>query len=397
MGDEKNEKNRQEAGPPAIIEYRPGLEGVVATRSTISFVNGKKGILEYRGINIEDLVKHSTYEETVFLLLHNHLPNRRELKQFQTLIAKQRSLPASVRDAIINFPVGMHPIMALQSGITLLAGEDFYADDVASPIHNLRRCISLIAKVPTIVAIFDRHRNGEEPMPSVFKYTMAENFLFMMTGKPPDPRIARIFDKLLILHAEHTLNASTLVSRVIASTTGSLYSSVAGAVGALSGPLHGGANERVLRMLYSIGDPKNVEKFVEEMLSTGARIMGIGHRIYKVKDPRAVILQGYLQKLLKMEGGQELRTVYKTAVRLEEVVGKKLGHKRLYPNVDFYSGIVLECLEVPLDLFTNVFAIARVVGWCAHWLEQIGANRLYRPHQEYIGDHRRPYLPIDKR
>jgi citrate synthase len=199
------------------------------------------------------------------------------------------------------------------------------------------------------------------------------------------------------LHAEHSLNNSTFVTRVIGSTNASIYSSVSGAVGSLSGNLHGGANERVLRMLYSIGHPDNVEKFVEEQLSFKNRIMGIGHRVYKVKDPRAGILQELIPELIERRSGEEVKTLYNTALRLEEVVKKRLGDRKIYPNVDFYSGIVLEALGIPIDLFTAMFAMARSAGWCAHWLEQVSANRLFRPIQEYIGDHRRPYVLMEKR
>ena len=395
--DMNNEKTGIQKKIDTNPDYRPGLEGVIATRSSISSVDGLVGKLEYRGHDVKELSEESTFEETVFLLLYNHLPDHREMKQHHTFLSRQKHLPLSVRQAIRQFPVGMHPIVALQSGISLLQGEDFYADEVSSPLHNLRRCISLIAKVPTIVAAFDRHRNGEEPLPPVSKYSLAENFLFMLTGEPPDPEVARIFDKCLILHAEHTMNASTFTGRVIASTQGSLYSAVSGAVGALSGPLHGGANERTLTMLYSVGHPGNVEEFVEERLATGAKISGIGHRVYKVEDPRAYVLQSYLPRLLELKRGEEHKMLYQTALRLEEVLKDKLGKKNLYPNVDFYSGIVYSCLGIPLDLFTTIFAIARAAGWCAHWLEQINHNRLYRPRQEYIGDHNRRYIPIDNR
>jgi len=378
-------------------QYRPGLEGVVATRSNISYVDGEQGLLEYRGIAVRELVEHSTFEETVYLLLYNHLPSVREMKHFNTLFSKQRMLPQSVRHAISTFPVGMHPMVALQSGISLLQGEDYYADDVSSQLHNIRRCISLIAKVTAIMAAFERARHSEEPMPAQSKYSHAANFLFMLTGEPPDELSTEIFDKLLIMHAEHTMNASTFACRVIASTKSSVYSSVSGAVGALAGPLHGGANERVLRMLFSIGHPDNVESFVADRLTTGAKIMGGGHRIYQVKEPRAIILQEYLEKLIAVRGGEEAQNLYATAKRLEEVVEAKLGTKKIYPNVDFYSGIVLDLLGVPMDLFTTVFALSRVAGWCAHWLEQVAANRLFRPKQEYTGDHQRPYTPIDRR
>ncbi len=390
-------KNCSPDAAPSIVDYRPGLEGVIASRSCISFVDGANGVLEYRGINIRDLVEHSTFEETTFLLLYNHLPNQRELAQFTTLIAKQRVLPQSVREAIHSFPVGMHPMIALQAGITLLAGEDYTTDEIGSQSNNIKRSVSLISKVPAILAAFERSRNGEEPMPAVSKYSYAENFLFMLRGERPDPLEAQVFDKLLIMHADHSTNASTFTCRVIGSTLANIYSSVSGAVGALSGSLHGGANERVLRMLYSIGAPENVETFVDEMIAAGNKIMGIGHRIYKVKDPRAELLQQMIPKLLELKGGQEWTTLYNTALRLEEVVNQRLGEKKLYPNVDFYSGIVLEILGIPVDLFTTVFAMSRAAGWCAHWVEQVSANRIFRPKQEYIGDHNRPYVPLGQR
>ena len=377
--------------------YRPGLDGVIATRSSICYVDGEKGALSYRGISIVDLAEHSTFEETTYLLLHNHLPNERELKQFSTLMSKQRYLPTSLLETIKKFPVGMHPMYALQAGIALLQGEDFYADDISSPHHNLRRAISLIAKTPTIIAAFDRIRNGEDPFPPVSKYNRAENFLFMLTGLPPDPYVSNVLDKCMIMLAEHSTNASTFTARVIGSTQASIYASVSGAVGALSGSLHGGANERVLRMLYSIGQPENVPNFVDEMLGAGKKIMGIGHRVYKTIDPRAPLLKSYIPEMLKRFGGEEFKDLYEIAITLEKEVDKRLSHKRLYPNVDFYSAVVMEMLGIPVDLFTPVFAIARVSGWAAHWIEQVDANRLFRPTEDYIGDFNRPYIPIANR
>jgi citrate synthase len=291
----------------------------------------------------------------------------------------------------------MHPMLAVQSGIALLQGDDYYADDISSPQHNLRRAISLIAKMPTLIAAYERYRHGEEPLPPVSKYSHAENFLFMLTGEPPHPFAAKVFDRFLILHAEQTMNASTFVARAIASSNASIYSSISGAVGSLSGTLHGGANERVLRMLYSIGHPDNVAKFVEEQLNSKNKIMGLGHRVYKVKDPRASILEKYIPDLIEQISGEEVKTLYQIAKHLEEVAAQKLGARNIHPNVDFYSGILLEALGIPVDLFTTIFAMSRVAGWCAHWLEQVGTNRLFRPTQEYIGDHKRAYVPIEKR
>ena len=381
----------------AAFEYRPGLEGVIATRSAVCHIDGELGKLSYRGISIEELACHSTFEETAYLLLYNHLPSERELKEFSTLIARQRHLPLSVSEAIKKFPVGTHPMLALQSAIALLQGEDSYADDVSSPVHNIRRAISLIAKVPTIVAAFDHCRNGEDPLPPVSKYNHAENFLFMLSGSPADPAVAMVLDKCFILMAEHTMNASTFAARVVGSTNASIYSALSAAAGALSGSLHGGANERVIRTLYSIGSSENVPKYVDEMLDTAKKIMGIGHRIYKTTDPRAPILKSYIPGLLDKVGGEEFKELYEIAVGLEAEVEKKLSHKKVYPNVDFYSAVVLEMLRIPIDLFTPVFAIARSVGWAAHWMEQVGSNRIFRPIQEYIGDLNRPYIPIEKR
>ncbi len=379
------------------IEYRPGMEGLIATRSAICFIDGMKGLLEYRGINISALVEHSTFKETAFLLLHSHLPNSREFKQFKTLMSKQRHLPRSVLNAITHLPVGMPPMLALQSSIAFLQGEDLYADDVSFLKHNLIRASALTAKVPTIIAAFDRRRNNEEPMPPVSKYTHAENFLFMLSGEPPKKKLARLFDKCLILHAEHTMNPSTLANRVIASTNASIYSAISGAVGSLSGPLHGGANEEALLMLQSIGDPKNVDTYFREYLDSGAKIPGFGHRIYKVKDPRAILLQRELSEILKRTGGAEDRILFQTALKLEKVAKKELGKKGIYPNVDFYSGILFKLLGIPLSLFTTVFAMARVAGWTAHWTEQVSHNRVFRPTQEYIGDHHRRYIPLEER
>jgi citrate synthase len=377
--------------------YRAGLEGVVACRSSVCDVNGNDGVLEYRGIDIRDLAKHSSFEETTYLLLYSHLPSEREFSHFKMLLAKLRHLPRPIRQSIEEYPPGMHPMLALQASMSLLQGDDVYADDITSPRHNLQRAISLIARVPTIITAYERYRYGEEPLPPVSKYSHAGNFLFMLRGEPPDPLAVKALDQFLILHAEHSLNASTFAARVVGSTNASIYSAVSAAVGALSGSWHGGANERVLRMLYSIGHPDNVEKFVAEEMTHKNRIMGIGHREYKVKDPRATVLECYIAEVVDKLAGEEVKTLFQIAKRLEEVAVARLGDKKLYPNVDFYSGILLEALGIPVDLFTCIFAMSRSAGWCAHWLEQVSANRLMRPAQEYIGDHKRPYVPIEKR
>lgn len=378
-------------------QYRPGMEGQVAARSSVGYIDGIKGILEYRGIAITDLVKNSTFEETVYLLLHGDLPNNRELKQYKTLMSKQRNLPKSVLNAISNFPVGLDPMQALQSAIPLLQGEDFYADDVDFLKHNLLRATSLITKVPTIIAAFDRIRNDEEPMPPVSKYSHAENFLFMLHGETPKKNMAKLLDKCLIVHAEHTINASTFTNRVIGSTTSSIYSSISGAVGALYGPLHGRANQDALLMLESIGSPENVNTYLSEALDSKSKIPGFGHRVYKTKDPRAILLENEISKIIRTQGGKKAKCLFETAKKLEKAAKSKLGMKGVYPNVDFYSGILLNMLDIPRSLYTPVFALSRVAGWCAHWIEQVSQNRIYRPIQQYIGDHNRPYIPLEER
>ena len=373
------------------------MEGIIACRSAICHVDGEKGVLEYRGINVRELARYSTFEETAYLLLYSHLPNIREFSQFKMLMSNRRRIPAPIRDAITTFPIGMHPMLALQSAVALLQGDDYYADDISDNQHNLRRITALIAKIPALIAACERRRHGEEPLPPVSKYSHAENFLFMLTAAPPDPLTAKVLDRFLILHAEHSMNNSTFVSRVIGSTYASVYSSISGAIGSLSGNLHGGANERVVRMLYSIGHPDNVEKFVDEQLSSKNRIMGVGHRVYKVKDPRAEILHETISEFIESHSGEGVKKLFKIALKLEEVVSERLSDCQLLPNVDFYSGILLEAQGIPIDLFTALFAMARVSGWCTHWLEQVNANRLFRPTEEYIGDHKRPYISIKKR
>jgi citrate synthase len=373
------------------------MEGQVAARSSIGFVDGKRGILEYRGINIKDLVNNSNFEETVFLLMRGDLPNSREFKKYKTLMSKQRNIPRSVMKAILNFPVGLDPMQALQSAIPLLQGEDFYADDVEFRKYNLLRATSLISKIPTIIAAFDRYRNDEEPVPPKSKYTHAENFLYMLHNKKPKKKLALLLDKCLIVHAEHTINASTFTGRVIGSTTASIYSSISGAVGALYGPLHGRANRDALLNLESIGDPENVETYFEEAMVSKSKIPGLGHRVYDTKDPRAILLEKEISDVINTHGGKKDKKLFKTARKLEKVATARLSAKGVYPNVDFYSGILLNILNIPQSIYTPVFAMSRVSGWSAHWIEQVSQNRIYRPIQQYIGDHNRKYIPLEQR
>ncbi|WP_017713050.1 citrate synthase [Prochlorothrix hollandica] len=377
----------------SIDEYKPGLEGVPATLSSISYVDGQKGVLEYRGIPIEQLAQNSNFLETAYLLIWGTLPSTEELTSFEQEIYQHRRLKYRIRDMMKCFPESGHPMDALQSCAAALGL--FYArralDD---PAYIHRAVVRLLAKIPTMVAAFQLMRKGNDPVQPRDDLNYAANFLYMLNEKQPDPLAARIFDVCLILHAEHTINASTFSAMVTASTLTDPYAVIASAVGTLAGPLHGGANEEVLDMLENIGTVDRVANYVDECIATKSRIMGFGHRVYKVKDPRATILQGLVEQLFD-EFGSDL--YYGIALELERVVSDRLGHKGIYPNVDFYSGLVYRKLGIPTDLFTPVFAIARVAGWLAHWKEQLAANRIFRPTQIYTGNHGQSYVKLDDR
>lgn len=374
-------------------EYVPGLAEVPAAESAISFIDGQLGILEYRGHRIEALAEHSSFEETSWLLLHGRLPRRPELESWRATLAAERKLPSRMLDVLAALPPGGHPMGALQASLA--------AYGMFQPKPDLRdaaacetACARLVAITPVLVAGFHRARTGQslvDPDPSL---GTAANFLWMVNGKQPDELQARILDVALVLHAEHTMNASTFTARVVASTEADPYTVCASAIGSLYGPLHGGANEEVLAQLAEIARPENVRPWLERELAGKARIMGFGHRVYKTKDPRAFSLQALAQKLFAAHGSTPL---YDVAVELEKQVVAKLGHKGIYPNVDFFSGLVYQKLGIPTDLFTPVFAIARVAGYVAHWREQMRANKLFRPTQVYTGERDLAYVPVEKR
>ena len=375
-----------------MAEYRPGLEGVPATRSNISFVDGQAGILEYRGIPIEELAAHSTFLETAYLLIFGKLPTQSELDNFDQAVRSHRRVKYRIRDMIKSFPDSGHPMDALQTCVASLGM--FYPVQEADPDYVFVTVTRLLAKLPTMVAMFHHMRQGNDPIPPDDSLDHAANFLYMLSGKKPDPWLARVFDTCLILHAEHTVNASTFALLVSASTLASPYSSLATAVGTLSGLLHGGANQEVMKLLRQIGSVENVRPFIEEKLARKERIMGMGHRVYKVKDPRAIILQKLAEELFERHGHDKY---YDIALEVERVCAELLGPKGIYPNVDFYSGLVYAKLGIPEDLFTPVFAIARVAGWLAHWREQLADNRLFRPTQVYTGKRQQRYIPISER
>ncbi len=376
-----------------VCEFRPGLEGIAAAQSSISNVDGQKGILEYRGIRIEELAEKSTFLETAYLLIWGELPTADELKTFEQEVRSHRRIKYPIRDMMKSFPESGHPMDALQASAAAL-GLFYSRRDLHNPVYIRDAVVRLLATIPTMVAAFQLMRKGNDPVRPRDDLDYSANFLYMLHEKEPDPLVARIFDICLILQAEHTMNASTFSARVTASTLTDPYAVVASAVGTLGGPLHGGANEEVIQMLENIGSVENVRPYIEDCLQRKAKIMGFGHRVYKVKDPRAIILQSLVEQLFAKFGHDKY---YDIALEMERIIEEKLGPKGIYPNVDFYSGLVYRKMGIPTDLFTPIFAIARVAGWLAHWKEQLEENRIFRPTQVYNGLHNISYIPIEQR
>jgi citrate synthase len=376
-----------------VCEYKPGLEGIPAAQSSVSYVDGQQGILEYRGISIEELASKSTFLETAYLLIWGELPTQDELIAFKEEIGRHRRIKYRIRDMMKCFPETGHPMDALQASAAAL-GLFYSKRALDNPAYIREAVVRLLAKIPTMIAAFQMMRKGNDPVRPRDDMDYATNFLYMLNEREPDPLAAKIFDVCLTLHAEHTINASTFSAMVTASTLTDPYAVVASAVGTLAGPLHGGANEEVIDMLEEIGSVENVRPYLDKCLQNKSKIMGFGHRVYKVKDPRAIILQNLAEQMFEKFGHDKY---YDIAVEMEQAVEEKLGHKGIYPNVDYYSGLVYRKLRIPTDLFTPVFAIARVAGWLAHWKEQLGENRIFRPTQIYTGAHNSPYIDIEKR
>ena len=374
-------------------EFRPGLENIPAAKSNIAYVDGKQGILEYRGITIEKLAQSSTFLETAYLLIWGYLPTVEQLNEFEAEIRYHRRIKYRIRDMMKCFPETGHPMDALQASSAAL-GLFYSRRALDDPEYIRKAVVRLLAKIATIVAALQAIRTGNEPIKPSDNLDYAANFLYMLTEREPKPLEARVLDICLILHAEHTMNTSTFSGMVTASTLTDPYAVVASAVGTLAGPLHGGATEDVLAMLREIGSVENVRGYVEKCIENKQKIPGFGHRIYKVKDPRTPILQNLAEQLFEQ---QSCDADYGIALELEKVVEEKLGYKGVYANVDFYSGLVYRRLGIPIDLFTPVFAISRTAGWLAHWKEQLVANRIFRPTQAYVGKHEVPYIPIEQR
>ncbi|MCO6411970.1 MAG: citrate synthase [Thiogranum sp.] len=385
-----------------MSEYLPGLEGVPATRSNISDLDGNTGILTYRGYPIEELAVNSTFEETSLLLLDGRLPTRDELAEYDNQLRSNRVVKYNVREIMKYLPATGHPMEMLQTAVASLGmfypGDECLTGNMSCEdlnyVHNMS--VKIIARMPTLVAMWEHVRNGYDPYPPRKDLTYAENLLYMFSGEDPDPAFAKIMDACLILHAEHTINASTFAALVAGSTLASPYLVIAAAVGTLAGPLHGGANQRVVEMLEEIGRPENVKSWLAEKLASKSKIWGMGHREYKVKDPRATILQKLMRELMEGRGGR-IGPLFETALALEEACEEKLAPKGVYANVDFYSGILYREMGIPPDQFTSIFAVARSAGWLAHWREQLGDNRIFRPTQMYTGESKRSYVPMEMR
>lgn len=376
-----------------MTDFVPGLAGVVAAKSAIGLINGKEGILRYRGIRIEALAEKSSFEETSYLLLFGALPTAAELAEWTGELKAHRAIPDGIHAIFKALPEGGHPMVALQTATAALG--TFYPQlDVTDRAGNRTAALRLIASMPTVIAAFDRIRKGLEPIAPNPDLSHAANFLYMLSGETPDAQVTRLIDVCLVLHAEHGFNASTFTGRVVGSTLANPYSCIAGAIGSLSGPLHGGANERVLHMLRTIDGVDTVEAFLDDKITRKDKIMGLGHRVYKVKDPRATVLQGMAADLFSAKGSTPL---YDIAAKLEAIAAERLGSKGIYPNVDFYSGLVYEKLGITVDLYTPLFAMSRVAGWTAHWMEQLEDNRIYRPTQLYVGETDAQYIDIDAR
>ena len=381
------DKAKESAAGSAVAT---GLRGVVAASSSIGDVNGEKGELIYQGLNIHDLATKSTFEEVVFLLWNGRLPNRAELDDLKKNLASSYEIPEWVRGPIEYFPKKAEPMDTLRTAVSALAFFDEEARDLSREA-SIRVATRLTARFPTIVAAIDRARNGKAPIKPNPNLNIATNFLYMLKGELPNEFDAHVMDVALILQADHELNASTFTARVVAGTLADMYSAVTAALGALSGPLHGGANTAVMKMLLEIGSLDRVESFVREALANKRKIMGWGHAVYRTDDPRAT----HLRKLSKEMGERKGDTKwYDMTAKVEEVMKREKG---LLPNVDAYSASTYYMMGIPLDLYTPIFAISRISGWTAHILEQYENNKLIRPRAEYVGPRNVPYVPIDER
>ncbi|MBI4790696.1 MAG: citrate synthase [Chloroflexi bacterium] len=367
-----------------------GLESVVAADTSISLVDGIHGRLLYQGYDIHDLAENTSFTETVFLLWKCRLPTQAENDTFRSEIVAEMRLPSQVVEMLKLTPPNSHPMAVLRTAVSMLANFDPDAEDL-SPEANWRKAKRLVAQVPTIIADLHRIRLGQPVLSPDPAFDLSANFLYMLRGTPPSEFEQQVMEVLMVLHADHELNASTFTARVIASTLADMHSALAGALGALKGPLHGGANQRVMEMILDIPDVETVQAYVAGLLENKKRIMGFGHRVYRTEDPRARHLRKFSELLCESRNQKHL---YEISRRIEQAV---LEAKGIYPNVDFYSATVQHALGIPPEYFTAVFAASRTSGWIAHILEQYADNRLIRPTSHYVGEMSLPFIPLAER
>ncbi len=376
-----------------MSSYVKGLEGIVAAQTKMSYIDGAAGKLEYVGIPIGDLASNSTFEETVFLLWNSRLPTKAELEAFTKDLRASYALPKGMAERVKTVPTTAEPMHMLRTMVSALAMHD--ADPNANSVEAARaKSLKVLGCAPAIVAAYDRSRRGLDAIAPDASLGFSANFLYMLNGEKPTEAMTRAFDICMITHADHGLNNSTFAARVVISTLSDVYSALTAAIGSLRGPLHGGANEGVMKMLNEIPSVDKAEAYVMDMIARKERIMGFGHRVYKAKDPRAAELMTLAKQLAEDTGNMDL---YTKSHKIEQVMEREYAAKGIYPNVDFYSATTYHCIGLKLDLFTPMFALSRIAGWSGHIIEQLADNRLFRPGAEYTGPHDAPYTPIDKR
>jgi citrate synthase len=371
-------------------EVKLGLQDVVIANSDICSIDGQRGVLTYRGYDIKDLAEHSTFEEVVYLLWHGRLPRQTELDELSRQLVESRPIAPEIVDLLKRLPPPQHPMETLRTTVSALSLYDPEAEEMSLEA-NQRKALRLTGQIGTIVAAFGRIRDGKEPTSPDPTLNFATNFLYMLTGKVPRPDDAHWFDVALILHADHSFNASTFVARVTASTLSDMHSAVTSAIGALKGPLHGGANEQVMKMLLEIQTVEKAEDYVRGLLAQKKKVMGFGHRVYQTEDPRAWVLRRMSEELGRTAGQSQWFEMSRT---IEQYM---IRQKNINANVDFYSASAYYVLGIPIDLYPLIFAVSRISGWTAHVLEQYANNRLIRPLADYTGPTNQQYVPIDRR
>jgi len=377
-----------------MIDKKPsGLEDVVVAQSSICFIDGKRGQLVYRGYDIDDLARHASFEEVAYLLWNGDLPNAEQLNELKHDLNGAMHFPKHLLELLRELPFDANPMRVLSMGVVTLGILDPDADSM-TPKANRKKAVRLTAQLPLITTAWHRIRNGYELLEPRADKSLAWNLLYLLSGQEPDDYAVETFDAALILHADHELNASTFSARVTAATLSDLHSAVVSAINTLKGPLHGGANEAVMKMLQEIGSLDNVDHYMEQLRENKRKVMGFGHRVYKAKDPRAVILEGMSEELGRRANDTKW---FEMTRRVEEIFQPQVAEKGIYPNVDFYSASAYHVMGIPSDLFTPIFACSRVVGWTAHLFEQYANNRIFRPSSEYVGEVGRHWKPIGER